>query len=45
MNQILKKLDHKMIGLFEIIVKKNISQELQPLQTMKIYNVVYLNLF
>ena len=39
-----KKLDHKMIGLFEVIRKKSISLELQLSQVMKIYNVFHLNL-
>ena len=36
-----KKLDHKMIGLFEVIGKKGILLELQLLQAMKIHNVFY----
>ena len=38
-----KKLDHKIINLFEII-KKSILLKLQLLQAMKIYNIFYLNL-
>ena len=33
-----------MIGFFDIIKKKNILLELQLLQTIKIYNIFYLNL-
>ena len=39
-----KKLDHKMIGLFDVIGKKGISLELQLPQAMKIHNVFHLNL-
>ncbi len=39
-----KKLDHKMIGSFDIIGKKSISLELQLPQAMKIHNVFHLNL-
>ena len=39
-----KKLDHKMIGPFEVIGKKGISLELQLPQAMKIYNVFHPNL-
>ena len=39
-----KKLDHKMIGPFDVIGKKGISLELQLLQAMKIHNVFHLNL-
>lgn len=40
----LKKVDHKIIGLFNIIEKKNILLELQLPQTMKIHNVFHSNL-
>ena len=43
-NQPSKKLDYKIIGSFEIIGKKNILQELQLSQAMKIHNVFHLNL-
>ena len=39
-----KKLDHKMIGPFEVIGKKGISLELQLPQAMKIHNVFHPNL-
>ena len=39
-----KKLDHKMIGHFDIIGKKDILLELQLPQAMKIHNVFHLNL-
>ncbi len=38
-----KKLDHKMIGPFDIIGKKSISLELQLPQAMKIHNVFHPN--
>ena len=38
-----KKLDHKIIGPFEVIGKKNILLELQLSQAMKIHNVFHLN--
>ena len=40
-----KKLDHKIIGFFDIIEKKSISLELQLPQAMKIHNVFHWNLF
>ena len=39
-----KKLDHKMIGPFDVIGKKSISLELQLPQAMKIHNVFHPNL-
>ena len=39
-----KELDHKMIGLFDVIRKKSISLELQLPQAMKIHNVFHPNL-
>ena len=39
-----KKLDHKMIGPFDVIRKKGISLELQLPQAMKIHNVFHPNL-
>ena len=39
-----KKLDHKMIGLFDVIGKKNILLELQLPQAMKIHNIFHSNL-
>ena len=44
-NQLFKKLDHKMIGLFNVIRKKSILLELQFPQAIKIHNVFHLNLF
>ncbi len=38
-----KKLDHKMIGSFDVIGKKGISLELQLSQAMKIHNVFHPN--
>ena len=38
------KLDHKMIGPFDVIGKKSISLELQLSQAMKIHNVFHSNL-
>lgn len=43
-DQLSKKLDHKIIGLFKVIEKKSILLELQLPQSMKIYNVFRLNL-
>ena len=43
-DQTSKKLLYNMIGLFEVIEKKDISLELQLPQTIKIYNVFNLNL-
>ncbi len=43
MDQLSKKLDHKMLGLFELIGNKEVSVELQLPQSMKIYNVIHLN--
>ena len=43
-NQPSKKLDHKMIGLFEVIGKKSILLELQLPQAMKIHNIFHPNL-
>lgn len=40
-----KKLDHKIIGLFEVIGKKNISLELKLSQAIKIHNVFHPNFF
>lgn len=45
LNQRSKKLDHKILGFFKIIKNKSIFIELQLLQSMKIYNVFYPNLF
>ena len=39
-----KKLDHKIIGLFEVIEKKNILLKLQFLQAIKIHNIFHPNL-
>ena len=39
-----KKLDHKMIGPFDVIGKKSILLKLQLSQAMKIHNVFHLNL-
>ena len=39
-----KKLDHKMLGPFEVIGNKGVSVELQLLQSMKIHNVFHPNL-
>ncbi len=43
-DQPFKKLDHKMIGPFDVIGKTRISLELQLLQAMKIHNVFHPNL-
>ncbi len=43
-DQPFKKLDHKMLGVFEIIGNKKVSVELQLLQSIKIYNVFHSNL-
>ncbi len=43
-NQLSKKLDYKIIGIFDIIRKKNISLKLQLSQVMKIDNVLHPNL-
>ena len=43
-NQPSKKLDHKIIGLFNVIGKKSILLELQLPQAMKIHNVFHPNL-
>ena len=40
-----KKLNHKMIGSFEVIGKKRILLELKLPQAMKIHNVFHPNLF
>ncbi len=40
-DQLSKKLDHKMISLFDVIGKNGISLELQLSQAMKIYNVFH----
>ena len=40
-----KKLDHKIIGSFEVIKKKNISLKWQLPQAIKIHNVFDLNFF
>ena len=39
-----KKLDHKMLGLFDVIGIKNVSVELQLPPSMKIHNVFHPNL-
>lgn len=44
-NQLFKKLDYKILDLFEIISKKNVFLELKLLQLIKVYNIFYLNLF
>lgn len=38
------KLDHKMIDIFKVIRKKDISLKLQLLQAMKLNNVFHLNI-
>ena len=43
-DQLSQKLDHKMIGPFEVIGKKGILLELQLPQAMQIHNVFYPNL-
>ena len=43
-DQLSKKLDHKMMDFFEVIGKKNILLELQLLQAIKIHNIFHLNL-
>ena len=43
-DQLFKKLDYKMIDLFEVIGKKSISLELQLPQAIKIHNVFQPNL-
>ncbi len=44
-NQLSKKLDHKIIGPFDVIGKKSISLELQRSQAMNIHNVFQPNFF
>ncbi len=39
-----KKIDHKMLGPFEVIGNKGVSMELQFPQSMKIHNVFHPNL-
>ena len=39
-----KKLDHKMLGLFEVIGNKEVSIELQLPQSMEIHNLFHSNL-
>ena len=43
-DQLFKKLDHKIISLFEVIRKKNILLEFQLSQVMKIHNIFHPNL-
>ena len=43
-NWLSKKLDHKMLGFFEIIGNKEVFVKLQLSQSLKIHNVFYLNL-
>ena len=43
-DQPFKKLDHKMLGFFEVIGNKRVFVELQLLQSIKIYNVFHSNL-
>ena len=44
MDQLSKKLDHKMLGPFKVIRNKGVLVELQPPQSMKIHNVFHPNL-
>ena len=42
-NRLSKKLDHKMIGPFKVIEKKDILLKLQLPQIIKIHNIFHLN--
>ena len=43
-DQLSTKLDHKMLGSFQIIRNKGVSVELQLPQSIKIHNIFHLNM-